>query len=95
MTRSPRRPERFEVVVGDRAYAIVVGVDGVVRADGRAIGEIENTRRRIPRSSRWRATAGEKVVTGYTAADAAAALAYAVLRETDVPDHRIRLRIRR
>lgn len=92
MTRSPRRPERFEVVVAGETHGVVVGLDGTVHVDGEEIGAVENTGRKIPRTSRWRATTPDgKSTSGYTAEDAAAALAYAVLRDRDLERARTRL----
>ena len=58
MSKSPRRPERFEVVVRGEPVGIEVDVDGRVRADGLPIGVVRNTGRGVPRTSRRGACAG-------------------------------------
>lgn len=82
-----RRESRSEVVIGGDLVVVEVGLDGRVTAGGRVIGEVENTGRKIPRTSRWRArTACGAAATGYTAVEAAVALAYAVLRDRNPPE---------
>ena len=75
-----RRESRSEVVVAGELVVVEVDLEGTVRARGEVIGRVALTGVKVPRTSRWAAEGPGGRTSGYTAVDAAVALAYAVLR---------------
>lgn len=78
-----RRESRSEVVIGGELVVVEVDLDGRVSVGGAAIGEVEKTGIKVPRTSHWRARSQDgREAHGYTAVDAAVALVYAVSRDS-------------